>query len=102
MGETPLLLVPADVRRAIAKRVRLLRIQGNWKQQDLASRAGISLRTLNRFERTGAATVDTLLRVAHALGRLADFASVLQPPPIRSLSELEPDRPPKQRVRQSR
>jgi transcriptional regulator with XRE-family HTH domain len=74
---------------ALAERVRALRLLRNWTQATLAERAGISLGSLRRFESTGLASLELVLKVAHALGRLADFESLLQPPPAQSIAELE-------------
>jgi hypothetical protein len=49
----------------------------------------VSLPTLRRYERTGRTSITNLLQLCHALGRLDEFANLLQPPPASSLKELE-------------
>ena len=72
---------PEAVEQQLAERIRVLRLQRDWKQSTLATRAGVSLPTVRRYERTGRTTVRNLLRLCHALGRLDEFAELLQPPP---------------------
>lgn len=77
------------MQRLLAGRVRDLRLALGYKQATLAARAGVTLASLRRFERTGEASLKLLLRVCHALGRLDDLADFLCPPPAASLAELE-------------
>ena len=69
--------------------VRALRLQRSWTQSTLARRAGVSLPTVQRYEQTGRTSVEILLRLCHALGRLDEFAELLRPAPASSLAELE-------------
>ena len=54
-------------------------------------RAGISGASLKRFETTGAASLDLVLRLAFALGRLEDFAEAFRPQEAATLAMA--DRP---------
>ena len=65
---------------AVAARCRDLRLEGNEPQIDLAARAGISLPTLKRFEKSGRISADGLLRVLHALGRDTALLDALRAP----------------------
>ncbi|HOI10448.1 MAG TPA: helix-turn-helix domain-containing protein [Myxococcota bacterium] len=85
----PLVLTPQDASKALGERARSLRLLENWTRATLARRAGVSEASLKRFETTGKASLDLVLKVAHALGRLDDFARALDPPAARSLAELE-------------
>ena len=49
-------------------RVRALREERSWSQEHLASAAGLSTRTVQRVENEGAASSETLLALASALG----------------------------------
>lgn len=80
---------PDEVRALLAGRVRRLRLLAGWKQSTLSDRAGVTLPTLRRFERSGKASLETFLRLCHALGRLDDVAELLNAPPARSLKDLE-------------
>ncbi|MBM4394520.1 MAG: XRE family transcriptional regulator [Deltaproteobacteria bacterium] len=88
-GTTIDLLTPTEIAALLARRVRALRLRENWTRATLAARAAISAASAKRFENTGAASLDLVLRVASALGRLDEFASLLAPPPARSLAEIE-------------
>lgn len=83
------LTTPAEMGKSLAGRLRMLRLLKGWTRQTLAGRAGISAASLKRFETTGKASLELLLKAAHALSRLDDFAKPLQPPPARSIEEVE-------------
>ena len=95
------MLTPGEAGRALAERAKDLRLQRTWTRETLAERAGVSAASLKRFETTGAASLDLLLRVAFALGRLEDFAQALEPPPAATLAELQErfERQPRRRGR---
>ena len=90
---------PAEVGRQLGVRVRELRLARNWRRATLAERAGVGLSTLARFETSGRITLANLLMIADALGRLDELAQIFQPPPARSLAELEREREPKRALR---
>ena len=90
MSDTPLQLhTPEEIGQQLARRLRELRLLTGWKQTTLAARSGVTLASLKRFERTGKISLESLLRICHALGRLDEFGQILQPPAARSLAELE-------------
>lgn len=86
---------------ALAERLRTLRLQRSWTRETLASRSGVTTASLKRFENTGKASLQLLLKTAHALVRLDEFDDLLKPPAARSLAELEERaaRPPRCRGR---
>jgi transcriptional regulator with XRE-family HTH domain len=69
--------------------VKESRLARNWTRQSLASRAGVSVASLKRFETSGKASLDLLLKIAHSLGRLDEFEKLLMPERATNLSELE-------------
>ncbi len=73
----------------LGAKAKALRLTAGWKRTTLAERAGVTEASLKRFERTGQASLELVLRVAFALGRLTEFEGLLEPPPARSLDELE-------------
>jgi transcriptional regulator with XRE-family HTH domain len=90
MSLEPLQLhTPAEISRMLAERARELRLRLGLKQSTLARRAGITLASLRRFEQTGEASLSRLLQICQALGRLDEFAGLLQPPVLRTMKELE-------------
>jgi transcriptional regulator with XRE-family HTH domain len=70
-------------------------------QQEVAERAGISLRTYRRFEQEGQISLERFVAVVHALNRVGDLESLLQPPPVRDLKELDAVAPKRKRARSS-
>lgn len=80
---------PEETGKQLAEKVRALRLSRKWKQSTLATRSGVSLASLRRFEQSGRISLQSLLRLAFALGRLDEFASILQPPAATSIHELE-------------
>jgi transcriptional regulator with XRE-family HTH domain len=80
---------PSETAETLAQKAKVLRLLKGWKRATLAGRAGVTASSLKRFERTGKASVLLVLKVAHALGCLDQFDKLLQPPPARSLKEIE-------------
>lgn len=82
------LQTPGEIARSLSDRVRLLRLQRRWTQQEIADRAGVTLATYRRFERTGRIALERLLRIAVILDARAGFAQLFALPPAQSLAEL--------------
>lgn len=80
---------PEEICRAMADRVRELRLAQGWTREELANRAGIAPSTLRDFERKGHITLARLVMVASALSALSGFDQLLQPPRASSLAEIE-------------
>lgn len=80
---------PEQTRESLARRLREVRLARGWKQTTLAARSGVSLGSLRRFEESGKVSLENLLDLAFALGRLDDFEGLFQPPPANSIAELE-------------
>jgi transcriptional regulator with XRE-family HTH domain len=60
----------------LADRARVRRLQANLSQAGLSERAGVSLGSLKRFERTGEIAFVSLIRLAYALDAIAEFSSL--------------------------
>lgn len=95
-----MLMTPAELTLLLAQRVRERRLAQELTQQGLAERAGVTLASLKRFERTGQIALLSLLRLAVALGQTEEFAQLFPAPPLRSLAQLT-DRKPRQRGRRA-
>lgn len=80
---------PAEVASGLASRVRASRLMRGWTQAELSRRAGVALSTLKMFEHQGHISLERLLRIASALDDLESFQKLFEPPPARSLDELE-------------
>ncbi len=84
-----LLYTPEDISISLAGKIRQLRLVRKWKQSTLADRAGVTLASLRRFERTGKGSIDLLLRLAFTLDRLDDFQNILLQDVPATMEELE-------------
>lgn len=78
-----------EIASGIARRARVLRLHRGWTQQEAAGRAGVTLASYQRFERTGKIALDRLLKLAIALGAYGGLDQLFAPPPAASLAELE-------------
>ncbi len=83
------LVGPAEMGKSLADRAKALRLLKGWTRNTLARRAGVSAASLKRYETTGKASLELVLKVAHALARLEEFGKLLQPPAAQSIEELE-------------
>lgn len=79
------------IRKELGKRLQSERLNQNIKQATLAEKAGISRRTLVGAERGEPFTIDTLLSILRALGRLSQIDLFLPEPEISpiQLSQLK-------------
>jgi len=72
---------------AIGARARQLRLLRKLRQDELATRAGVGVATIHRFEKTGTASIENVLRIATALNADAAFAKLFEAPAYASLDE---------------
>jgi len=84
-----LLNTPEDIALDLALKLKELRLLKKWKRSTLAERSGVTEASLRRFEQTGKISLNHFLKLIHALGRLDDAASLLNPPEAGSLKELK-------------
>lgn len=77
-----------EISVSLAERIKALRLEHDWTQQELAERAGITFATYRAFERTGRISLERLVKIATVLDALAGFDQLFAPPPARSLAEL--------------
>ena len=95
---------PGDVRRTLGLWLRSARQRLEWTQPILASRSGVPVATLSRLEREGEGSIDSILRVLQAMGRL-DYLHVELKEQLRmasipqDLKDLGKSTGPRQRVR---
>ncbi|MGQ0562509.1 MAG: helix-turn-helix domain-containing protein [Gemmatimonadota bacterium] len=83
------LRTPADIVRMVAERVRALRLERGWSQQELAQRSGIAFETYKRFERSGQISLERLAKIATVLDALRGFDELFRPAVARGLEDLE-------------
>lgn len=80
---------PKDKQKQVAARLRARRLTLNMRQCTLSEQSGVPLSTVRRFERTGEISFVSLAKIALVLGLLDDFDKLFQPPPIKSIAELD-------------
>ncbi len=97
------MMSPDQLALELAQRARALRLSRDLSQQGLADRAGVSVGTLKRFERTGQIALVTLIRLAIVLDALDELESWFLPSPWSTLDEASASEaaPPRQRGRKS-
>lgn len=78
---------PDEIARAVAERARERRLERDLTQQGLADRAGLSLASLKRFERTGQIAFESLVRIAVVLQATDALNRLFEEPEFRSLDE---------------
>lgn len=76
------LLTDEAVLRELGSRLARMRLERNLKQTELAAKAGVAKRTLERIEAGGSAQLVNLVRVCRALGMLENFEALIPPPQI--------------------
>ncbi len=70
----------------IAEGVRTRRLAENLTQDGLSKRSGVPLPTLRKFERTGAISLEALLKLLMVVGGLEDVAKAVALPEPEFLS----------------
>nr|HEX4319157.1 helix-turn-helix transcriptional regulator [Kofleriaceae bacterium] len=73
--------------RDLGDRARQLRLVRGLRQDELASRAGIGVATVRRFEKSGTASIENVLRIATALDADAPFDKLFAAPRFASLDD---------------
>lgn len=69
-NEVIALVTSEDVLQALRSWVRTERQQLRWTQAELSRRSGVPSATISRFELTGLASTDALMKILFALNRL--------------------------------
>jgi len=73
----------------LAEKVRQLRLERDWSQEELARRSGIRPATYRLFEQTGKISLPRFVRIIEALGKVADLDVLLARREIPKISELQ-------------
>lgn len=85
---------PQEMQKKIAEKARVKRLSFDLSQQTLAEKSGVSYGVLKKFERTGQISLESLLKLALALGSMGDFDALFppdKPEQALSLDELMQD-----------
>lgn len=67
---------PQEMLKKIAEKARSQRLILNLSQQTLSKKSGVSYGALKKFEQTGQISLESLLKLALALGSLDDFENL--------------------------
>lgn len=79
---------PPEVQKDLATRMVQRRKELKLSQEKLASKSGVSLGSLKRFERTSEISLTSLLKLAFALEDLESFDSVFTKKHYNSIEEV--------------
>ncbi len=79
-----MLKTPVEVMKELGLKARAKRLSNNLSQSGMASRSGVSLGSLKRFEATGQISLESLLKIAMSLNCMSDFEEVFCEAPQRS------------------
>ena len=85
-----LFTTPSKVQKKLAENVRLRRLQMELTQEGLATRSGVPLPTLRKFEQKGAISLESFLKLQMVLGGLENIlkATELKETEFSSIDEV--------------
>jgi transcriptional regulator with XRE-family HTH domain len=66
----------------LGRRLRRMRLNADFGQGELAARAGVSERTIQYAESGRSCSLDTLISILRALGRVGQLDALLPEPPL--------------------
>lgn len=73
-----ILISPAELLLKISKLAREKRLSLNLSQQTLSKSSGVSYAVIKKFESTGKISLESLLKIAMALGSLNEFTDLFK------------------------
>lgn len=79
---------PAEIIQGVAERARRRRLDLGYTQVELSERSGVRLGTLKFFERTGQASLETVVMVAIALRAEANLMELFPRQEPRTLEDV--------------
>jgi transcriptional regulator with XRE-family HTH domain len=68
-----------EMQKKVASNVRIKRLEANLSQKTLSQNSGVSYGVLKKFEATGKISLESLLKLAMALGSMDDFLALFAP-----------------------
>ena len=77
-----------QIEAALCKRLESIRLSRNITQAQLAEEAGVSPRTIGRFEKGQGVSVDTFVRIMIALGIQQSLEALLPDPTVRPIERV--------------
>ena len=79
---------PKEVMILMSQNIRAIRKDHKLTQKMLSEKSGVAYATLVKFENTGIISLESLLKICNALGRLKEFESILIPEDLRRREAL--------------
>lgn len=79
---------PQSIRLSVAAKIKARRLDRNWTQNYLATKAGMPLTTYRKFEREGEISFRCLVNIAFALELEDDFDSIFSTRTYKSIDEM--------------
>lgn len=73
------LITSAKAQKKVAQNIKALRLQKGLTQVGLSNRAGVSVSSLRKFERTGVISLESFFKLAMTLGCLEKLVEATQP-----------------------
>lgn len=73
-----LMTIP-EIQKAIAQKLRTLRLEFNLSQQTVSKKSGVSYGALKKFEQTGKISLESLLKLSLVLGCIEDCNALWTP-----------------------
>lgn len=70
------MITPQEMQKAIALKLRTLRLELNLSQRTLSEKSGVSYSSLKKFEQTAQISLESLLKLAIVIGRMDDFKAL--------------------------
>lgn len=78
----------SEINTDIANRIIRFRKQKNFSQKELAAKSGVSLGSIKRFEQTGEISLQSLTKLAIALGIEDELDKLFSDVPFSSIEEV--------------
>jgi len=92
---------PSELQKILGERLQRLRLDNRLTQSEVASKAGLSLRALQKLEAGEGSTVETFLRFLKAVGQIQAIELLAPTPTVSPMAMLASRREP-MRVRHKR
>lgn len=83
---------PTEIAKEVSARVKVKRKKRKLTQVELSERAGLSLASLKRFERTGEISFVSLIKIAMVLDELEEFDELFARKEYQSIQEVIDER----------
>lgn len=77
-----------DIAKEMAGSFRKRRVEKNISRRRIAEESGVPLSTVTRFEQKGLISLDSLIKLAMALGYVSEVKNVFGQPKFSTLEEL--------------